>query len=302
MGAALRWLTRGMRRTIPSLVLLWAVAVPSRLAAQGLPFHTGNALTSAFEQRAVRLVVMGERRGQVDQLVSRVVLLPYAPTQRVTTSVTVPVVAKRLRVSADDWDEHAGFGDVTVGLKWAFLAHDRLGGTSRLALAGSASLPTGSTGARLQDGSPFPRSAQLGSGAFAGGLTLIGTVIRGRWGLNADLGHRRSSRDDGFRAGAATRYDLAIGFRVPDQVATIRTRTLQFYLEWNGVVTARSRDGDLTVSDSGGHEAWLSPGIQWVVRSNLLVEGSVQIPAVRNLNGAQPNAGVRPAIGARALF
>ncbi len=302
MGAALRWLARGMRRTILSLVLLWAVAVPSRLAAQGLPFHTGNALTNAFEQRAVRLVVMGERRGPVDQLVSRFVLLPWAPTQRVTTSVTVPVVAKRLRVSAGEWDEHAGLGDVTVGLKWAMLSHDRLGGTSRLALAGSASLPTGSTDARMRDGSPFPRSAQRGSGAFEGGLALIGTVIRGRWGINADVGHRRPTRDDGFRAGAATRYDVAIGFRVPDEVETIRTRTLQFYLEWNGVVTERSRDRDLSVPDSGGHEAWLSPGIQWVVRSNLLVEGSVQIPAVRNLNGAQPNAGVRPAIGARALF
>ncbi len=299
MAAASRWPARG---TSLSLVLLGAATVPCELAAQGLPFHAENALTSAFEQRAVRLVVMGERRGPVDQLVSRFVLLPWAPTERVTTSLAIPVVAKRLRVSAEEWDEHAGLGDVTAGVKWAFLAHNRPGGTSRLALAGTVSFPTGSTGARMRDGSPLPRSAQRGSGAFAGGLTLIGTVIRGRWGLNADLGHRRSSRDDGFRAGAATRYDLAIGFRVPDQVETIRTRTVQFYLEWNGVVAARSRDGDVSVADSGGHEAWLSPGIQWVVRSNLLVEGSVQIPAVRNLNGTQPNAGVRPAIGARALF
>lgn len=286
-----------------SLVLALAGAhLPAPLAAQGLPMHTETALTNAFEQRAVRFLALAERRGPLDRIVSRLTLLPYAPSQRVTTSVTFPVLVQRLRVAPGDWDEHAGLGDASASVKWAFLTHHRPGGTTQLAVRGSVSLPTGPTGARARDGSLLPRMAQLGSGAWQGGGALIATVIRGRWGLNADVGHARSTRDDGFRAGAVTRYDVAIGMRVPRLVETIRTRTWQFYLEWNGVVTARSRDGDTSLLDSGGHEAWLSPGLQWVMRSDFLVEGSVQIPVLRDTNGIQPDAGVRPALGARVLF
>ena len=85
-------------------------------------------------------------------------------------------------------------------------------------------------------------------------------------------------------------------------VETIRTKTVQFYLEWNGSIMARSAQDGAVLPNSGGHVAYLSPGVQWVVLPQLLIEGSVQIPVFQDHNGTQPDFGVRPAFGARLLF
>lgn len=278
------------------------VAVSETLAAQGLPFHTETALTTAFEQRAVRTFGMAQARGDADVFVSPLVILPFAPHQRVTTKVVIPLVHKRMSTGPDTRYSNVGIGDLGLGVKWAFFARNRRDGTTRLAVAGSVSLPTGSTGATFDDGNTAPRSLQLGAGTVSGGAMLIATFVRGRWGVSADLGHVRSASDNGFTFGPTTRYDLAVGLRVPNYVQTIRTQTLQFYLEWNGSVSAQNAQGGTQLSNSGGHVAYLSPGVQWVVLPQLLIEGSVQFPVIQDHNGTQPDFGVRPALGARFLF
>jgi hypothetical protein len=163
-------------------------------------------------------------------------------------------------------------------------------------------LPTGATGATFDDGTSAPAPLQLGKGTATVGVAMAGTVIRGRWGLIFDVGYARSGTHDGFQFGPATRYDVAIGFRIPDHVETIRTRTVQLYLEWNGIVTGRDEQGGIPVTNSGGHVAFFSPGVQWVVLPQLLLEGSIQIPVLETYNGTQPSEGIRPALGARFLF
>ncbi len=292
-----------MSRTAVILGLL--VGAPQLLVGQGLPFHTQSALTTSFEQRALRAFSMLQHRGDVTASVSQLVVLPFAPHQRVTTMVVLPVVYKRMSEPGDGGAtvySNAGLGDVTVSAKWAFFVRDRFGGTTRLAVILSGNLPTGSTSASLETGGTAPRPLQLGKGAISGGATLVGTVLRGRWGINADVGHVRHASDDGFRFGPVTRYDVAIGVRIPEYVESIRTRTLQLYLEWNGSITGRSRQNGTDVTDTGGHVAYLSPGLQWVVLPQLLIEGSVQIPVIQDFNGTQTDFGIRPALGARFLF
>lgn len=278
---------------------------PTSLRAQGLPFHTETALTTGFEQRGLRLLSTYRPRDSTSAVVTPLVVLPWAPHRRVTTSVVVPLVYKRLTTSrpgaATPYSE-AGLGDVAVAAKWAFFVRDRFGGTTRLALVAGASLPTGRTGARFDGGPEAPRPLQLGTGAASASATLVGTALRGQWGISADAGHRRHATADGFRFGASTRYDLALGLRLPAYVETIHTQTWQLYVEWNGTIVARSRSAGVAIGDSGGHVAFLSPGVQWVVRPRLLLEASVQIPVVQDLNGTQLRHGPRPSIGARLLF
>lgn len=286
-----------------TLVVLAALvgAVPETLVAQGLPFHTETGLTTAFEQRGVRSLGMFQARGDAEVFVAPLVLLPFAPHQRVATKVTLPLVYKRLEQDAGPGYSAAGLGDVALGVKWAFLVRDRRAGTTRLAVAASAALPTGSAGATFDNGGTVPPSLQLGNGAVSAGLTLIGTLVRGPWGISADLGHTRTAGHDGFRLGPATQYDLALGLRLPRHPQTIRTQTVQFYLEWNGSVTARSTQDGAALPSSGGHVAYLTPGVQWVVLPQLLLETSVQVPVIQDHNGIQPDFGVRPALGARFL-
>ena len=131
---------------------------------------------------------------------------------------------------------------------------------------------------------------------------LVGTFVRDQWGLSADVGHVLVAPDGEFRFGATTRYDVAIGFRLPRHIETIRTKTAQFYLEWNGSITFRSRQDGSALVNSGGHVAYLSPGLQWVVLPQFLVEGSVQVPVIQDHNGTQPDVSVRLALGLRFLF
>ena len=286
---------------IRMLGALMLICSPMAASAQGLPFHTETALTTAFEERGVRAFGASQSRGDADVFVSPLVILPHAPHQRVTTKVQLPLVYKHSRDLRSQYS-NAGIGDLTLGVKWAFLARNRRDGTTRFAVAGSASLPTGSTDAEFDDGTTAPRPLQLGRGAVSGGVTLIGTVIRGPWGLSADIGHVRSMRDEGFRLGPITRYNLAIGFRVPSYIETIQTQTVQFYLEWNAYITAYSLQDAVELPNSGGHVAYLSPGAQWVVLPQLLIEASVQIPVIQDHNGTQPDFGIRPALGVRFLF
>ncbi|MFQ5679900.1 MAG: hypothetical protein ACE5HP_10635 [Gemmatimonadota bacterium] len=278
---------------------------PSHLRAQGLPFHTETALTTAFEQRAVRAFTLYSRRDSASALVTPLVLLPYAPHPRVTTKVALPLVRKRLAspgAGGGTRYSEVGIGDLSVAAKWAFLVRDRAGGTTRLALGADVSIPTGSTSRKFEDGTVAPRPLQPGSGAFGAGVTAIGTLIRGAWGVSADVGRRWNAEGEGFRFGSRTRYDVAIGLRRPAQVETIRTRTWQLYLEWNGAVSGRDVSDGVKVSSSGGHVAFLSPGIQWVPVPRLLVETSLQVPVVQRLNGSQPEFGLGPALGLRYLF
>ena len=293
-------------RTRASLPLwLFLMVGPVSVDGQGLPFHTPSALTTAFEERGVRVFSMAQSRGDVTSAVFPLVVLPFAPHQRLTTTVKLPLRYKRIRdpdgASGGAYSE-GGIGDLGLSAKYAFFVRNRFAGTTRVALILGASLPTGSTSATMNDGLPAPRPLQLGTGAPSGAVTVVTTIVRNRWGLNAAVGHTRHGTDDDFHFGAATRYDLALSIRVPEEVETIRTRTLQLYLEWNGSIQQRATSGGSNLADTGGHVGYLSPGIQWVLLPQLLIEGSLQIPLLQDHNGVQPDYGVRPAVGARFLF
>ena len=293
-----------MRVAAAALLLLY-ICTPRPVGAQGLPFHTQSALTTAFEERGFRVFSMVQRRGDMTASVSPMVLLPWAPHHRVTTMAVLPIVHKRLAGSdpaAGVPYSTTGIGDLALSAKWAFFGRDRFAGTTRLALIVSGSLPTGSTDSTLRGGEVAPRPLQLGKGSASVGATLAATLVRDRWGFNADVGHLRYGSDDGFRFGGVTRYDVALGFRIPRHIETIRTRTLQLYLEWNGSFTERSRQGGADLVDTGGHLAYLSPGAQWVVLPQLLFEGSVQVPVIHDPHGTQIDPGIRPAFGLRFLF
>ena len=293
-------------RTNASLSLwLLLVVAPVAVAGQGMPVHTPSALTMSFEQRGVRTLSMVQSRGDVTGVVFPLIVLPFAPHQRLTTTVKIPLTYKRMRdpggTSGGGYAE-GGIGDLGLSAKFAFFVRNRFAGTTRVALILGASLPTGSTNAKTNDGLPAPRPFQLGTGAFSGGATIVTTIVRNRWGLSAAVGHTRHGADDDFRFGAVTRYDLAVSIRVPEEVATLRTRTMQLYLEWNGSIRQRATSGGSELADTGGHVGYLSPGIQWVLLPRLLIEGSLQIPLLQDHNGSQPDYGVRPALGARFLF
>ncbi|NIP57699.1 MAG: hypothetical protein GWN71_03015, partial [Gammaproteobacteria bacterium] len=114
---------------------------------------------------------------------------------------------------------------------------------------------------------------------------------------------RFNGRDGGFDAGDTLLYALAAGFRfVPWVYESMRDRTLVAYLEVNGEVARRDRIDGRENPDSGGHVLFLAPALQWVVTPWLILEGSVQLPVVQDLNGTQLEHDFRLQIGTRYRF
>ncbi len=54
--------------------------------------------------------------------------------------------------------------------------------------------------------------------------------------------------------------------------------------------------------DSGGQLLFISPGIQYLPIPNLILEGSVEVPILRDLNGRQLAPDWSAVVGIRYLF
>ena len=102
------------RKTSVKLWLFLMVG-PLPVAGQGLPFHTPSALTMSFEERGVRAFSTVQSRGDVTGVVFPLVVLPFAPHERLTTTVKLPLTYKRMRdpggASGGTYSE-GGIGDL----------------------------------------------------------------------------------------------------------------------------------------------------------------------------------------------
>ena len=128
---------------------------------------------------------MVQSKGDVTGFVSPLVVLPFAPHERLTTTVKMPLIYRRMSDSggeAGDAYSKGGLGDLELSAKYAFFVRNRFAGTTRVALILAATLPSGSTNSTLSSGLPVPRPLQLGTGAPSGAATLVTTIVRERSG------------------------------------------------------------------------------------------------------------------------
>ncbi|MFQ5690840.1 MAG: transporter [Gemmatimonadota bacterium] len=313
------WGLAAFRRAALAAALVW---VPAGLRAQALPFHAETAITTGFEEAAARTFAMflgrsGLRRDgedvadpmlrDIDVFAQPFAVLPYALNPQWTTRVIVPVVRKSMDFRTPSGERGAystsGVGDVIVDTKWIFLHKNRLRGTTRLGIGGGVKIPVGSTDATLPNGAVAPRPLQVGSGSWDFPLKALLTVTQGHAGLIANAGYRIRTTDDGFKAGNAFTYDVALGLRFrPWVYRSLRDKSLVAYVELNGQVGARDEINGDSSPDSGGHLLFLSPDLQWIPSPWLLFEGSVQFPIVQDLNGTQLEYDTRFQFGTRIRF
>ncbi len=309
-------------RILPVAALAGVVVAPAPATAQALPFHTSTGITAGFNENAARSFVtfpgrsglvrdgteiVDPMRRDVDGLgvVSGAILGGFTPLW--TFRAIVPWVRKSMDFTAPDGRrlhfETSGVGDAIVQTKWIFFVDNRLRGTTRLGLQGRGFVPLGSTDARLPNGDVAPRPLQVGSGSWDFEPTLLFTNTNGRWGFLGNAGWRLNTEDEGFEAGDVFRYDAAVGFRfVPGVYESLTDQSLVAYLELNGEVARGDAVGGAENPDSGGHVLFLSPDLQWIPTPWLLFEGSVQIPVLQDLNGAQLEHETRFQLGTRFRF
>ena len=198
---------------------------------------------------------------------------------------------------------NTGVSDIMLNLKYALWQRDARNQTTRLATFAGVKFPTGSTDATDDSGKLLPAGLQLGTGSWDFPLGLSFTRSTGRFGLNADVFYHINTKHDAVAFGDGFTYDLAVGYRLyPAQYETYREKVVNLYLEVNGQINGKNEVQGETDKNSGGHTIFLSPGLQWVLLQNLLVEASVQLPIFEAFNGTQLGNQFTFSVGVRYLL
>lgn len=279
-----------------ALVLVAGTALGAPLYAQMLPFHASSAMTTGFEERALRSFVIRTKLSglRVDgkavsdplsremRVTAVPIVIPYAVYRTVVPIVILPIVNKSLSMAAGGGRKNVtneGPGDLTVLVKFAPLQWDRLNETRRLAFFGGVEFPTASSTSKDDEGNILPAALQVGTGAFEIPLGVSFTMqTPRRVGIVADFFYNVNTRGNAANGADTFTYDIALGASIyPRTYRTFKEKTLNVYLEVNGSHEMRAGDA-----------LFVSPGVQFLVRQNLLVEASVQTPVYQKFMGARP--------------
>lgn len=178
----------------------------------------------------------------------------------------------------------SGRGDIKLFTKYRFWRNDTLGAQESASVLLKVDLDTA-------DGAENP---SLGTGTTD---TIIGLTYgyEGRkWYRWVGIRYRLNGTNDaGLQRGQKVLFDLVGGMRFrptgylePDTV---------WLLELNGEYGDRTDLNGTSISNTGGTELFISPGIFWTKR-NFAIKAGIQIPIASNLNGAQDESDVRAKI------
>jgi len=277
-----------------------------RASAQGPPINTDTAFVNGLQGAAFRSFVFSVNRSGLvrdgqdiidpfDQEVSIFaipIVVPYEVVKNKLDLVGgIPVLHKRMAFTEDGERQeltNSGFGDLFIGAKYLFLQKDAPGKTTRMAAVGRIKFPTGKDDETDARGNKLPRPLQLGTGSVDYSAGVVVTHVVRRIGLNADLIYNFNTEASDFAFGDTLKYDFALGYRVsPRKYEAYPAKQWNAYLELNGEFARRNKLNGVPLPDSGGNVTFLSPGIQFIPYGSFLVEASLQIPVIQNLNGTQ---------------
>ncbi|NQV82835.1 MAG: transporter [Rhodospirillales bacterium] len=256
------------------VILAWTTSAAAHepIFAPGAHVHSKGAHEVSLGYHRARASGTGENEAENEYFLE----YEYGVTADLTVSAEVPFEENTV-----NGNRSSGLGDIQLAAKYRFLRIDSPGKQYSTAVLFKAKLPTGDD----------DKSPRLGSGSadFVGGLAH-GLESR-RWYYNTAVRYRLNTEGGGnLEKGDKVFLDLVGGVR--PVLSGYRDADTVLFLELNGERSARNSLNGSSVTDSGGWELFLSPGIFWTYRNYALTSG-VQIPIAENLNGSQPTSDYR---------
>jgi len=106
----------------------------------------------------------------------------------------------------------------------------------------------------------------------------------------------------GFRMGNEVRVNTDFEYVLLPRDYQAPGKELFLILESNFVQRGRGRLGGAVVDGSKSTEFYLAPGLQYAARPRFVVEGSVQIPVVRNTGPLVLRTDINVLLGVKYLF
>ncbi|HEU4594824.1 MAG TPA: hypothetical protein VFS10_06620 [Pyrinomonadaceae bacterium] len=254
-------------------------AAPIRVTSPGLTVYKGGAVTP-------RLFLVEQHLGGLE--VSRQVFqlsVSYTPTPRTQLEVEVPVS----RTSFDDGDNSGsgvGLGNVTLWGKYRFYRTVKTYGDRQASARFGLELPTGKKDAPAESEVNAPAFVRQQLTPINGGLSphldLSFSQAGGRFIFGGNVEGILRSERDGFRMGHEVRVNTDLEYVLLPFKYEQPGGELFVILESSFVHRGRGRVGGVAVPGSNSTEYYLAPGLQYAADPRFVVEGSVQLPVVRN--------------------
>jgi hypothetical protein len=199
-----------------------------------------------------------------------------------------------------------GLGNIMLWSKYRFYRTVKTYGDRQAAVRFGLELPTGKKTA--------PSASQVNAPAFvrqqltpiSGGLSphfdLAFSQAGGRFIFGGNVEGILRSERDGFRMGNEVKFNTDFEYVLLPRDYQAPGKELFLILESNFVHRGRGRLNGSMVDGSKSTEFYLSPGLQYAARPRFVVEGSVQLPVVRNTGPLVLRTDINVLLGAKYLF
>lgn len=230
----------------------------------------------------------------------------YGITEKAALFVTIPYVIKELESTESGSRRERGdfgLGDITLLGKYRIYTKDYPGKTSRLSILGGIKLPTGEDDEEDSFGR-LPQNLQLGTGSSDPiiGAAYTWQTLDHEIDIDSTYKFNTEGAND-FEFGDLLKYNIAYQrrvwpFELPEEGLYSQ---LNLVFELNGQYQAKNKADGVKIADSGGHTIFLSPGIQYVTE-RFILESSIQLPVIQDLNGRQVETDYIIAAGVRITF
>lgn len=275
-----------------------APLAPIRVTSPGLTVYKGGAVTPRFYFIRQSLGSLKVNRQIFDLSVS------YTPSPRLQLEIEAPFS----RTAYDDGTSSGsgfGVGNITGWAKYRFFRSVETYGDRQAALRVGLELPTGKKTAPSQVQINVPAFVRQQLTPISGGLSphfdIAFSQAGGRFifGGNAEAIFR--TERDGFRMGHEQRVSTDLEYVIPRDPRKPGGE-LFLILETTFVHRATGRLSGAPVSGSKATEYYLAPGLQYAAHPRFVVEGSVQVPVVRNTGALALRTDVNVLLGVKYLF
>lgn len=198
--------------------------------------------------------------------------------------IEVPLVQRDATFGAST-DDATALGDVELRVQRSLFQADDVLASTRWAVFADLRLPTGDDDALRGPNGPFPRLLQPGMGSLGIGAGAVWTRIRDRHRFSAELHALWNDEDGGFQMGTEIHAGLSYWYRLRPATFDAEHHVTEVRPVLELLLTQRfesERDGRGTGDE--GALGWVAPGVQVFPREDLLVQASVALPFINEID------------------
>jgi len=233
-----------------TLTITLALILITIVYGQGPPITTETPIMLGLEGSGIRTFGKFTSKENENSYV-QIVAIPYNITPKFQIGGIIPFKF----ITPNTAETVSGFSDITVFAKYQLYKIDRTARTFRILANIKQSFPTGSTNS----------SPPIGSGIYQTYVGLIIGKISTVIAFYSDFGYTITSD----KATDKFTYNFSIG--VPILPQKYPQKQINTYLEFNGNY----------IINQEIHTFYISPGLQFIPGRRILVETSLQIPALQ---------------------